>query len=215
MKEVKNYSFDITTESLDRIKYISKNMENKTFHFHTHILYDLRTSLGKKEVTYLEIGSYAGGSSSLMCGHSYKTKCFAIDLGFPIKPQIVESNVNRFKNEHNTFKYFVGNSQDTKTISDVTQEVGNVDILFIDGDHTKNGVFSDFRNYQNLVKSGGYICFDDYLDSEYSPEVMGAVDELVKNLNKNEFNIIGVIDYPQLSNFTTLKYNNIYIIQKK
>jgi cephalosporin hydroxylase len=211
---MKNH-FKITSKSIEKIKNISNDMEKNTFHLHTHILYDLRTHIGKKEINYLEIGSYAGGSASLMVSHPYKTNCFAVDLGDQIDPSIVNRNVEKFKNNINAFKYFIGNSQDYEIINKIHQEVGNVDILFIDGDHSKNGVISDFLNYNSLVKSKGYICFDDYLDHEFSPNVRVGVDEIVNNLSENEYNIIGLFDYPELIEFTTLKYNNIYIIQKK
>lgn len=215
MKEDKKYNFEITRESLLKIREISDKMEHKTFHFHTHILYDIRTSLGENEITYMEIGSYAGGSVSLMSSHPYKTNCYSLDLGNPISPEVVELNVNKFKNKNNNFKYFKGNSQDLDMVNQIKNEVKGVDILFIDGDHTRNGVFLDFNNYQDLVKSGGYICFDDYLDKEFSPEVMGAVDEIVANMDKNKFNDIGTLYYPLLNEFTSFEFNSVYIIQKK
>lgn len=214
MKEDKNYNFVITNESLFKIREISDKMENKTFHFHTHILYDIRTSLGEKEINYLEIGAYAGGSASLISSHHYKTNCYSIDLGVPISDEVVELNVNKFKNKDNYFKYFKGNSQDLSVVNKIKEEVKYIDILFIDGDHTRNGVFLDFNNYQNLVTSGGYICFDDYLDKEFSPEVRGAVDDIVNNMDKTKFIDIGILKYPLLKEFTTFDFNSIYIIQK-
>lgn len=38
---------------------------------------------------------------------------------------------------------------------------GKVDFLFIDGDHTYNGVKSDFEMYSGLVRPGGLIVFHD------------------------------------------------------
>jgi SAM-dependent methyltransferase len=38
---------------------------------------------------------------------------------------------------------------------------GNIDFLYIDGDHTFNGIQSDFNNYSKLVKPGGIIGFHD------------------------------------------------------
>jgi cephalosporin hydroxylase len=209
-----NYDFIITQNSLFKNKEISNNMEGTTFHFHTHILYDIRTSLGDEEKTYLEIGSYAGGSQSLMSSHDYKTNCYSIDLGFPISKDIVIRNVNKFKNEKNTFKYFEGNSQDINIVNKVKTELNKVDILFIDGDHSRQGVFSDFKNYSDLVVDGGYIAFDDYLDFKYSPQVRGAVDEIVNNLNLNEYKIIGSIKYELIKEFTEFESNSIFLIQK-
>jgi cephalosporin hydroxylase len=213
MKE-HNYNFIITKESLEKNKHISENMEGKTFHFHTHILYDIRTSLGNEEKTYLEIGSFAGGSMSLMSSHPYKTLCYSVDLGYPISKEIVIKNVNKFKTNENFFEYFQGNSQDDEVIKSVKSKINKVDILFIDGDHTKNGVFSDFNNYSNLVINGGYIAFDDYLDNQFSPEVKSSVDEIVSKLNLNEFKIIGSIKYDFIKEFTHFDSNSIFLIQK-
>jgi cephalosporin hydroxylase len=213
MKEV-NYNFIITKNSLSKNKEISNNMEGSTFHFHTHILYDIRTSLGEEEKTYLEIGSYAGGSQSLISSHNYKTNCYTIDLGEPISKDIVIRNVDKFKNIKNTFKYYQGNSQDINIVNQVKTDLKNVDILFIDGDHSRQGVLLDFKNYSDLVVNGGYIAFDDYLDFEHSPQVKGAVDEIVSGLNLNEYKIIGSIKYDLIKEFTHFESNSIFLLQK-
>lgn len=209
-----NYDFIITKNSLLKNKEISNEMEGSTFHFHTHILYDIRTSLGVDEKKYLEIGSYAGGSQSLMSSHEYKTNCYSIDLGHPIPKDTVIRNVNKFKNPNNTFKYFQGNSQDINLVNQVKSEIGKIDILFIDGDHSRNGVFLDFKNYSDLVKDGGYIAFDDYLDFKYSPEVRGAVDDIVKQLNPENYKIIGSLEYDLIKEFTDFSSNSIFLIKK-
>ena len=50
---------------------------------------------------------------------------------------------------------------------------GRVDILFIDGDHTYDGVKKDFEMYSPLVRPGGLICFHDVLDhSQTAPTCM-------------------------------------------
>ena len=213
MKDV-NYNFIITKNSLSKNKEISHNMEGSTFHFHTHILYDIRTSLGEEEKTYLEIGSYAGGSQSLISSHNYKTNCYTIDLGEPISKDIVIRNVDKFKNIKNTFKYYQGNSQDINIVNQVKTDLKNVDILFIDGDHSRQGVLLDFKNYSDLVVNGGYIAFDDYLDFEHSPQVKGAVDEIVSGLNLNEYKIIGSIKYDLIKEFTHFESNSIFLLQK-
>jgi hypothetical protein len=71
----KNYNFTITKESLEKNKFISNNMDGNTFHLNTHILYDIRTELGDGLKNYLEIGSYAGGSMSLISSHPFPTNC--------------------------------------------------------------------------------------------------------------------------------------------
>lgn len=213
MKE--NDNFTITVDSLEKNKFISENMVGSTFHLHTHVLYDIRTHLGSEIKNYLEIGSYAGGSMSLISSHPYPTKCITIDLGVPINKDVVESNVLKFKNPNSDFTYIQGNSQDIRTINQVKSECNEFDFLFIDGDHSRLGVLLDFNNYSPLVKKGGYICFDDYMDNTYSPQVKPTVDEIVGKLNTSEYIIIGSLTYEELNKFTDLPSNNIFIIQKK
>jgi predicted O-methyltransferase YrrM len=40
-----------------------------------------------------------------------------------------------------------------------------IDMLFIDGDHTYEGVKRDFELYRPLLKPGGIIAFHDVLDT--------------------------------------------------
>jgi cephalosporin hydroxylase len=206
--------FKITSDSLIRLNQIISSMDDKTFHNHYHILYDICDSIDN-DITYLEIGAFAGGSASLVSSHSNVTKVISVDLGQPINPSIPIRNVNKFKNENCKYDYIQGNSQDKNTIDEVFNMVDKVDILFIDGNHSKNGVIRDFENYSSLVKKGGYILFDDYMDSQFSPEVKIAVDELVKNNSFNEYEIIGSLTYPQLiSTNVDLKSSNEFILKK-
>lgn len=189
-------------------------MEGKTFHFHTHILYDIRTLLGKECKKYVEIGSYCGGSASLISSHPYKTECYCIDLGDPIPKEIVERNVNKFKTPDNEFRYIQGNSQSLEIIDIVKNDIKDIDILFIDGDHSKNGATKDYLNYACLVNKGGYIIFDDYMDSFDSPEVKIAVDEIVDSIDTSQYEIIGSLQYDILKEFTDFDSSNLFIIKK-
>lgn len=49
------------------------------------------------------------------------------------------------------------------------------DILVIDGDHSYAGVKTDFENYAQYVRVGGYIIFDDYASEDW-PDVAEFVD---------------------------------------
>lgn len=56
----------------------------------------------------------------------------------------------------------------------------SIDILFIDGDHSYNGVKTDIENYLPKIKPGGIIAGHDY--NKYWDGVIRAVDEI---FNKN------------------------------
>lgn len=44
-----------------------------------------------------------------------------------------------------------------------------VDLLFIDGDHTAAGVEQDYRDYHHLVRPGGIIAFHDIVEKQPLP----------------------------------------------
>jgi len=49
---------------------------------------------------------------------------------------------------------------------DLLQKIRKIDFLFIDGDHTYEGVEQDFYKYLSFVKPGGIIAFHDIVDSQ-------------------------------------------------
>ena len=57
-----------------------------------------------------------------------------------------------------------------------------VDFLFIDGDHTYEGVSMDFHNYKQLVKPGGIIAFHDIV--RHQKDTQAEVDQLWSELKQ-------------------------------
>jgi len=55
----------------------------------------------------------------------------------------------------------------------------NVDVIFIDGDHTYEGCKADIDNWYSQMAKGGVMCFHDC--DESSPGVVKAVEEFVAN----------------------------------
>jgi predicted O-methyltransferase YrrM len=198
-------------ESLILTQKISDEINNQTFHHHYYILYDLGKSYNDEKINYVEIGCYAGGSSCLMLQRP-NTTVVSIDLGEPIDPIVVKNNVDKLNNLNNPYIYIKGNSQSIETRDKLIKTIDNIDILFIDGDHSYNGVVKDFNMYSNLVNQGGYIVFDDYNDSMYSPSVKLAVDDIVKKLNG--YDIIGTVPNEFGARPENLKDGNCFIIKK-
>lgn len=64
-------------------------------------------------------------------------------------------------------------SHQSSTLERVKQQIGDhpIDFLFIDGDHTYEGVKQDFEMYSPLVRSGGIIAFHDILPRPDIPEI--------------------------------------------
>ncbi len=74
-----------------------------------------------------------------------------------------------------------GDSHKTETLDEVRDLLGGqVDLLFIDGDHTLDGVKSDYEMYSPLVRDGGIVGFHDILTHPNMPYV--AVDILWRQL---------------------------------
>jgi predicted O-methyltransferase YrrM len=166
----------------------------------------------KNKVTYVEIGCYAGGSACLMLQRK-NTQVISIDLGEPILKEIVYRNVAKHNVHTNQYAYIQGSSHLPETISQLSSMIEGIDILFIDGDHKYAAVKKDFEMYSHLVKPGGYIVFDDYNDSKYSPEVKIAVDEIVKSLNTS-YKIKGTFLNTLGARPSELIGGNCFIIQK-
>jgi predicted O-methyltransferase YrrM len=201
-----------TKKSLEITQKISNEMEGKTFHHHYHILYDLVNLFDIDHiVNYVEIGCYAGASACLVSQRK-NTNIFSIDLGGPIPPEVALRNFAKFNVNGNKFQYIKGNSRDAKTFEKLKEHVSQVDVLFIDGDHSAFGVKSDFDLYSPLVKEGGYIVFDDYNDHRYSPNVKIAVDEIIKSIQNYE--IIGTLPNIYGARPDSLKEGNCFIIKK-
>jgi len=213
---MKEFSFKITTDSIIKSNEIISKMIGKSFHNHYHIIYDICSSFDSDNIIYLEIGTFAGGSASLISSHPKVKKVISIDLGYPIDKSIPISNVTNFKNINCDYFYIEGDSTSTEVIEKLKNIISKVDILFIDGNHKYDWVLKDFNNYKNFVNKNGYIIFDDYQDYNHSPEVKIAVDDLVKELNNENYKIIGSLEYDLISQTNTpkLSSSNEFILQK-
>ena len=75
---------------------------------------------------------------------------------------------------------------------------GALDLLFIDGDHSYEGVKQDFEMYSPLVRNGGLVVFHDIVKqtSEVNCNVKKFWDEI-----KDEYDYIEIITYPEQGGF--------------
>lgn len=200
-----------TKKSLEKTQEISDLINDETFHHHYYVLMDIANTM-EGEIDYLEIGCYGGGSASLMLNRP-NTNVYSIDLGQPIPKEHVLSNIEKTNVLKNKYEYIQGDSHLMTTKEDALKLVEKVDILFIDGDHSFNGVIQDYDMYIDMVKDGGYIVFDDYNDSQFSPEVKIAVDSI---LARTDFNFQKIGCLPNIHNArpTIIKDGNCYIVRK-
>lgn len=112
-----------------------------------------------KPTSILEIGVESGGNLFLL-GESFPTvrKRIAIDLAFRNSAAL-----RRFSRRELETHFLRAQSAAPSTFERVRRILGGdkIDFLFIDGDHTYEGVRGDFVAYRNLVRPGGIIAFHD------------------------------------------------------
>lgn len=144
----------------------------------------------------LEIGTANGGTLFCFTKLAPDTaEIISIDLpkgafggGYPKwKESIYES----FKKPDQKFSLLREDSHEQKTLEKLRGILGGrmVDFLFIDGDHTYEGVKKDFELYSSLVRKGGVIAFHDVA---VHPKNVGCFvnlfwDEIKKNYRHEEF----------------------------
>jgi hypothetical protein len=193
-------------------------MHGSTMHHHYHILYDIRTLLGPSKKIYTEIGSYNGGSLSLMLSHNYETEMNCID---PLHLErtnrsIIEKNIEKFNKNNYQINIFQNFSTDKTLLKKLNETNFKTDILFIDGDHSYDGVIKDYYNFEKFVNPGGYIVFDDYEDYEHSPDVKIAVNDIIKTIDPNKIKVIGNLDnIKNVKDLYSLEKSNEFILVKK
>jgi cephalosporin hydroxylase len=82
-----------------------------------------------------------------------------------------------FARHRQRIAFIVGDSHDARTLGRVRDELDGrpVDLLFIDGDHTLEGVRRDYELYSPLVAETGIIAFHDIVPGP--PALVGGVPE--------------------------------------
>ena len=147
----------------------------------------------------VEIGTKKGGSFFIWARYLRPKHLISIDLpggihggGF-VKQKIPFMKYFLADLKDSSISIILGDSHSAVTLEKLQTILnGNeIDFLFIDGDHTYQGVKSDFEMYKNLVKKGGLIAFHDIVESEYHHKLDCYVDvlwnEIKKNYNHVEF----------------------------
>lgn len=153
--------------SLTSFMHIVRNlMVGASFHSHVHIIRPLLALMCSRSQScvYAEIGSFCGASMALALSYP------GLDLGISISldskmygwhmPSVLTQNICCLNAHNVTVHQFSKPSQ--RAVPDVRRALGGnqIDVLFIDGDHSKNGVMRDYSMYEPLVRPGGAIIFD-------------------------------------------------------
>lgn len=110
----------------------------------------------------LEIGTAAGGTFYLLCRAARSTaSLLTIDLNNDWRRRVLLHLTCPKPSQK--VHIIRGNSRDERTLARVKHALRSreLDILFIDGDHSFEGVRKDFELYSGLVRQGGIIAFHD------------------------------------------------------
>jgi len=120
--------------------------------------------------TVVEIGTLHGGTLWAWCQVAADDAAI-ISIDLPEGPfgggyrEDAASRLRGYARSAQTVHLIRADSHDTRTLEHVRQILGprQIDLLFIDGDHTYQGVRLDFEMYAPLVRSGGLIVLHDIL----------------------------------------------------
>lgn len=201
-------------DAIGRIKYTSKEFiyYNTVFRLYplTKRCLILKASQKEKELNMLidflmgrrlnsifEIGCHKGGTLYLWCRlGSGSAKIVTIDLVFKRKNGTRDSEevirqISKYRTRRQKLHFMVKDSHSDETRRDLEIFLNGdkLDFLFIDGDHSYEGVKSDFEMYFGLVNDGGIIAFHDIVSGNYASvgEVPRFWNEIKSKFEHREF----------------------------
>lgn len=149
----------------------------------------------RQPVNAVEIGVRHGGTASL-----WLELCSGIVVGVDWLGQdgLGENTLTlaeEMMTENDRYRFVCGDSHKMDTFYKVLDRLNGslIDLLFLDGDHTLEGITADYYLYKGLVRSGGCIAFHDIVDTPFIRSVGHGVCDFWKQLegSKREFNIKG------------------------
>jgi len=104
----------------------------------------------------LEVGRFGGGSAVLLATavNGAEGRLFSIDIS-DIEDKVIKEFLER---------YGLASRVDLVVADSRTYKVKpeSLDFIFIDGDHSYEGVKADFYNFRDALKVGGHMLFHDY-----------------------------------------------------
>lgn len=150
----------------------------------------------EKPRNVLEIGTCHGGTLWLWCqlAHPF-AQIVSVDLpGGPYGGGYPEEAIPKligYQREHQWIQLLRGDSHSEKMLKAVKRFLAGkkIDFLFIDGDHTYEGVKRDWEMYSPLVREGGLVAFHDIIEHFHLPDcrVDAFWNELKQDHRHEEF----------------------------
>jgi len=152
-----------------------------------------------KHGAIVELGSYLGKSASVFAAMSGKdTVIYCIDLwnNCAMPGGVLDTYTEFLKNIEPWKDRIIpirANTHDEKfqTIPaiDFSEGMLEIDLLFIDGDHSYEGCLADLKCWYSRVKPGAKIVLHDYTETAPGCGVKQAADEFFSNFKPKESRI--------------------------
>lgn len=211
-----------------KIDFVNEKIDGRVcISDHLHVLLGLKSYMSENCKVYAETGTLWGGSICILLelDDDFKTHYIGIDLfdgyyGENVKKgvynncsidinsdnhlEFTNNNIKKFNYKKNKVTLIKGSSYNIDTVNSVSMITDFIDLFFIDGDHSENGVLEDFFKYKDFISKGGFILFDNYNDPKW-PGVKKGVDKI--DFKKYNFEVI--------YSFGDGKSCGILLIQKK
>lgn len=130
------------------------------------ILSFLEFAINEQPNLVCEIGTADGGTNFLL-SQALPSVSFMLGVDLYVKKK---AQLCYFSKSCQCFYFINGASYSKRTVDKVKHTLGcrKIDLLFIDGDHSYEGVRQDFLKYRHLVQDGGIIAFHDIIPDYFS-----------------------------------------------
>ncbi len=132
----------------------------------------------------LEIGSNYGGTTVGFC--NIFENVITIDIKY-------NENFDKLKQKFPNYNYIISDSKSNDTVNFIKSLGIKFDFIFIDGDHSYEGVKNDYEKYKQFLASDGHIGFHDIISSDQNR---------INNINVDVF-------YNEIKNFYLKTYEYI------
>ena len=142
---------------------------------------DVKEHFKDQDVSMVEVGSHAGESSSIMAAFEIFNSITLVDMwDTPLAYNLCKANINK------RLKFMYPDLK-VEMIKGDSSEIGKswdkeIDMVYIDADHSYEGVRKDLDAWIPHVKSGGIVSGHDYAKCKMFEGLIKAVDETVNDL---------------------------------
>lgn len=166
---------------------------------------------------YLEIGTYIGESINILT--DYCDKLYSItaplDAPYSMKYWCKQHNLPLYS-ERLTYSEKIKHFFTDSKLFDFSQISDEIDLFFIDGDHSYKGVYADTKNVFKIKKDNAIVVWHDFRKTRftYNEDVVCAVKDALgddfKNVYVTDRNLCGVYlpnAYIKDFKMTELKYS--------